>query len=145
VGSGPVSEPSIQGRVLNPGQITADVQALDAPVSFWGGYDPLTGEIIDQRHPQAGRHVTGKILVVAGAIGSAGTPAGIAESIRTGVGPVGIVLAKPDVNISVGTFVAAHLYDIDVPVICLERPDYTKVFASKRITIDRSGVVTLLA
>jgi len=140
-----MSQRRFQGQVLNPGQITADALVLDAPVSFWGGFDPVTGEIIDQRHPQGGMRLTDKIVVVVEARGSAGTPAGIAESIRTGVGPVGIVLRKPDVNISVGAAVAAQLYDIHVPVVCLERSDYALIGSSRRIGIDKDGVVTILS
>jgi hypothetical protein len=32
---------------------------LDAPLSLWGGLEPTTGDIIDQRHPQCGANVRG--------------------------------------------------------------------------------------
>ena len=38
---------SIQGRVLVPGLAAGVVMKLDEGLSFWGGFDPKNGEIID--------------------------------------------------------------------------------------------------
>lgn len=118
---------------------------LDAPLSFWGGFDPNTGEIIDQRHPQTGIRMTGRILVAPETRGSAGTPAGVAESIRRAVGPVGVVLAKPDVNLTVGAMVAARLYGIHIPVICLNPADYAMIGPGDTLSIDTDACVTIRA
>ncbi len=34
------------------------------PLSFWGGYDQNTGEIMDRRHPLAGSMAAGRILAL---------------------------------------------------------------------------------
>lgn len=34
------------------------------PLSFWGGLDTATGEIIDRRHERSGAIVTGRIFVL---------------------------------------------------------------------------------
>ena len=44
---------------LVPGKANGEVLKLDEPLSFWGGVDPETGEIIDLRHPQGGMSVKG--------------------------------------------------------------------------------------
>lgn len=71
-----------QGKVLNEGCASGDVLVLDEPLSFWGGYDPQTGTIIDQQHPQVGATMTGKIVVMPGTRGSSGTPGVLGESLR---------------------------------------------------------------
>ena len=114
---------------------------LSEPLSFWGGYDPTTGTIIDQRHAQAGCVVGGRVLVVPRSRGSAGTPAGIAESIRLGVGPAGIVLGKSDINIAIGTMTAAQLYDIHVPVIVVDPITYNTFKDDQIITIQEDGSI----
>jgi len=108
---------SIQGRVLVSGSANGEVLLLDEPLSFWGGFDPANGEIIDVHHPQAGQRVGGKILVMPSSRGSAGTPACIAETLRNGCGPLAFILGTADVNISVGVSVANRLYGLDVPVL----------------------------
>ena len=138
-----MSGPKFRGRVLVPGEVSAETLVLSAPLSFWGGYEPSTGQIIDQRHPQVGEHVCGKILIAPKARGSSGTPAGIAESIRAGVGPVGIVLKESDVNVAIGALVANRLYDISVPVICLSEEDYARVASARLVSIDADGWVSI--
>ena len=78
--------------VLNPGDALANTLVLDDSLSFWGGFDPKTGRIIDQHHPQCGQSISGKVMVLPRSRGSAGTPAGIAESIYRKTGPAGIIL-----------------------------------------------------
>ncbi len=46
----------LQGRVLNEGDVTAELLILDEPLSFWGGFDSATGRIIDKQHPRRGRN-----------------------------------------------------------------------------------------
>ncbi len=106
-------------RVLNPGEARGEAMVLDEPLSFWGGFDARTGVILDRHHPQRGSCVAGRFLILSESRGSAGTPGGIAEAIRRGVGPVGIALGKADVNVAVGAMVAAALYGVAVPVLVI--------------------------
>lgn len=127
--------------VLNPGTVTARTLILDDPLSFWGGYDPRTGEIIDRRHAQTGCRVGGKVAVIPRSRGSAGTPAGIAESIRLGVGPAAIILGQPDVNIAIGAMTAARLYGIHIPVIAISSDGFRAIGDDTLITIRQDGTI----
>jgi predicted aconitase with swiveling domain len=107
----------IEARVLIPGHATGPALVLDDTLSFWGGFEPSNGEIIDVHHPQFGQLVGGSVLFIPQSRGSAGTPGGIAETLRNGSGPLAFVLGEPDVNISVGTLVANRLYELEIPVL----------------------------
>lgn len=133
---------SITGEVLNPGEASAEVLVLDEPLSFWGAFDPRTGEILDQHHPQCGKIVTGKILVLPATRGSGGTPGGIAEAIRRETAPAGIILGQPDINLAIGGFIAARLYGRNCPVIAVGPPDYAKLAKASRIRIQSDGTMT---
>ena len=109
----------LKGQVLHPGRARARALVLDQPLSFWGGFDPATGEIIDRHHPQCGARITGRALVMPGSRGSAGTPAGVAEALRRGMGPAAILLPGPDANIATGALVAARIYGLAVPVLAM--------------------------
>ena len=50
--------------VLVAGTATGEVLRLDEPLSFWGGMETVGGRIIDQRHPQVGEIVAGRVLVM---------------------------------------------------------------------------------
>jgi predicted aconitase with swiveling domain len=107
----------IEARVLIPGRAMGPAMVLDDTLSFWGGFNPLNGEIIDVHHPQFQQLVGGSILFIPRSRGSAGTPGGIAETLRNGSGPLAFVLGEPDVNVSVGTLVANRLYALEIPVL----------------------------
>ena len=96
------------------GTVEGEVLKLDEPLSFWGGFDPSDGVIIDSAHPQRGQSIAGKVLVLPYARGSAGTPAGVCEAIRAGCGPCAVLVREPDANLATGLKVAAHLYGLRV-------------------------------
>ena len=90
---------------------------LTEPLSFWGGVDVASGAIIDHSHPQFGQSVRGRILVMPGGRGSSSSSSVLAETLRRGSGPVGIVMARPDPIITVGGIVARSLYGVACPVV----------------------------
>lgn len=102
-------------EVYVEGAIEGEILKLDEPLSFWGGFDPRNGVIIDRTHPQCGQTIRGKVLALPYAKGSAGTPAAVCEAIRAGCGPKAILVREPDANLATGLRVAAHLYGIRVP------------------------------
>ena len=131
----------LSARVLNPGAARAAAMVLDEPLSFWGGFDAGTGVIVDQHHPQRGACVAGRFLVLPASRGSAGTPAGIAEAIRRGVGPAGIALGQADVNVAVGAMVAAALYGVEVPVLVIDDAVRAELRSGDVMEADLQGVV----
>ncbi|MFP3567977.1 aconitase X swivel domain-containing protein [Paraburkholderia sp. SIMBA_030] len=128
------------GDVLVTGTAQAEKIVLGKPLSFWGGYDSDAGKIIDRTHPQVGDSLAGKIMVMAHAKGSSSSSSVLAEAIRNGTGPVGIVLRERDLIISIGAIVAAELYNLDVPVVCLEPSAFDKVVSAPGpLRIEASG------
>ena len=45
----------IQGEPVVAGEAQGEALVSREPLSFWGGYDYQTGEIIDRRHPLSGQ------------------------------------------------------------------------------------------
>jgi predicted aconitase with swiveling domain len=54
----------IRGTPLVPGNAEGYAVVTDEPLSFWGGVDSDTGQIIDRRHPLACEAIVGSILVL---------------------------------------------------------------------------------
>lgn len=107
----------IAAQALTPGEAEADALVLAEPLSFWGGIDVATGRIIDHSHPDLGRVITGRVLVMPGGRGSSSSASVFAESIRRGTGPSAVVLATPDPILTVGALVAQSLYGLRCPVV----------------------------
>jgi predicted aconitase with swiveling domain len=97
----------------------AEGQALvfSQPLSFWGGIDAETGDIIDHSHPGLGQNVADKILVMPSGRGSSSSSSVLAEAIRRGTAPAGILMERPDPILAVGAIVAEFLYDIRMPLV----------------------------
>ncbi len=133
---------SIQGRVLVSGQASGQAMKLDETLSFWGGFNPVNGEIIDVHHPQHQQRVGKSILCISQSRGSAGTPAAIAESLRNGSGPAAFVLANVDINISVGVLVANRLYDLNIPVIQITSSQMAQIVNGSNVQMGEGGSIT---
>jgi uncharacterized protein len=131
----------IAGTVLTAGTADGPVMILTEPLSFWGAFDPRSGAIVDAHHPQRGVILAGHILLLPETRGSGGTPGGIAEAIRRGTGPLGIILIAPDINLAIGAAVAAELYAKTCPVISVGEAEYAALCESRFIAIERSGMI----
>ncbi|RWP83641.1 MAG: DUF126 domain-containing protein [Mesorhizobium sp.] len=99
------------------GEARGQALVYSQPLSFWGGIDAETGDITDHSHPGLGQNVAGKILVMPSGRGSSSSSAVLAEAIRRGTAPTGILLERPDPILAVGAIVAEFLYDIRMPLV----------------------------
>lgn len=115
---------------------------LREPLSFWGAFDPRTGIIIDSHHAQRGECMIGRVLVMPETRGSGSAPGAIAEAIRRGTAPLAIILMTPDVNLAIGSFVAAALYGRRCPILSVTAPDYQILAAASFISIEENGTIT---
>lgn len=99
------------------GSAEAPARVLGEPVSFWGGIDPHTGEIVDVHHGQHGASVAGTVLVMPLGRGSSSASSVIAEMVRLGTAPAAFVLREPDEIVALGCLVAEELYGRVTPIV----------------------------
>ncbi|WP_181174617.1 DUF126 domain-containing protein [Mesorhizobium sp. B2-3-10] len=114
------------------GEAEGEALVFSQPLSFWGGIEAETGDITDHSHPGLGQNVSGKILVMPSGRGSSSSSSVLAEAIRRGTAPAGILLERPDPILAVGAIVAEFLYAISMPlVVC----DIGGIVSGERIAI----------
>lgn len=101
---------------LVPGDASGSVIVLHEPLSFWGGFDPESGTIIDQRHPQVGTVLTGAVVVMSAGRGSSSASSVIAEAIRLGTAPAAMILTSVDAIVALGAIVADEMYGSVMPI-----------------------------
>ena len=126
----------IEAAVLAAGTAEADVVVLAEPLSFWGGYDPATGRIVDARHPQRGESLADKVVLMPGGRGSSSSSAVLAEAIRAGSGPVAIVLRDADTIVALGAIVAEELYGRRCPVVVVGADAFQALAAAGRLRVE---------
>lgn len=103
-------------RALVPGRASGELVVLDQSLSFWGGFEPATGRIVDRNHPQSGESLVGKVVYMPHGRGSSSSSSVLAEALRIGTAPAGLVLGEPDSILVIGSLVARFLYDVECPI-----------------------------
>src|SRR5206468_11625532 len=105
----------MRGNVLVAGAASGVLLVSAEPLSFWGGYDQRTGEIIDRRHPLAGQCAAGRILAIPSTRGSSTTTAVLLEAVRAGVAPAALVTSSVDHFLVLAAIVADEMYRKRLP------------------------------
>jgi uncharacterized protein len=126
---------NIATRSLVDGEAEGAIAPLSAPLSFWGGFDPASGKIIDRSHPAFGECLSGRVLAMPSGRGSSSASSVLAEAIRRGTAPAAIILAAPDPIITVGAIVAGKLYGAACPILVCEPAEFRHLAAGLRVRV----------
>ncbi len=135
----------IAGTPLVAGAASGQALVTHEALSFWGGYDQLTGEIIDRRHPLSGQNARGRVLVIPASRGSSTTTAVLLESVRNGTQPAAIVCTVVDHFFSLASIVADEMYALSFPVIMVRESDFLALHSGDLITIAADGTLAVEA
>jgi predicted aconitase with swiveling domain len=122
-------------------EISGHALVLDEGLSLWGGMDPATGEVIDAHHPQHGASLTGRIVVMPSGRGSSSSASVLAEAVRAKTAPAAILLAEPDLILSIGSAVAEELYGILLPVLVLGADELASIVDGAVVRIGPDSAV----
>jgi predicted aconitase with swiveling domain len=136
-----MAERLIVGRAIVEGEADGAALVTDQALSFWGGYDFHTGEIIDKHHALAGVRAAGRILAVPFSKGSSTTTAVLLEAVRAGTAPAAILTTGVDSFFALASIVADVMYGKSFPVIALEPADFASLQSGERLIVERSGIV----
>ncbi len=115
---------SRQAEVLFVGQAEGTVLRLEAPISFWGGIDPVSSEVTLAGHPQLGQTIAGKVLVIPQLIGSSSSSAVLLELLYSGKAPKALILGGRDAILPVGVLVSRQMGWETVPVVVMPDPPF---------------------
>jgi predicted aconitase with swiveling domain len=135
---------TFSGRALVAGDAAGTVLASREPISFWGGYDAATGEIIDRRHPLSGARAAGRVLAVPFTRGSSTTAQVLLEAVRAGTAPCAIVVAQVDSFIALASIVADELYQRPIPIVLAEPDDFARLGTGQRAEVRRDGTIRIV-
>jgi predicted aconitase with swiveling domain len=135
----------LTGRVVIPGAAEGITIVSKEPLSFWGGVNPDTGEVIDRRHDCSGRMLAGSIFVFPNGKGSSTGSAVLMECVKNHVAPNGIINTKLDPILALGAVIVEVLYQKTIPMIILAEEDFDKIKENDHVTIEADGSVIIHA
>ena len=133
----------IAGRPIVAGEAEGEALVTGDALSFWGGYDFHTGEIIDKHHPLAGVRAAGRILAVPFSKGSSTTTAVLLVAVRAGTAPAAILTTGVDSFFALASIVADVMYGKSFPVVSLDAADFDTLKTGTRLIVEPSGIVRM--
>jgi len=95
----------LRGRGLSPGKGRGEILNSPLPISFLGGVNPETSEVIEEGHPLRGRRVGGRVLVFPHGKGSTVGSYILYALARNGKAPAALVNAEAEPIIVTGAII----------------------------------------
>lgn len=114
-----MSDVALTGRCLVAGSAQGELLYADVGLSFWGGVDPFSGEVIDRHHPLSGSIISGRVLAIPSGRGSCTGSSVLLELILNGHAPAALVLEQIDDILTLGVLIAEQMFEHSIPVISI--------------------------
>ena len=96
----------IKCRKISRGSAEGNVVISRDPLSFLGGVDPKTGDVIDQQHELYRQNISGKILIIPSGKGSTVGSYVIFQMAKNNTAPSAIIAMEAEPIIATGTIMA---------------------------------------
>ncbi|HXW94815.1 MAG TPA: DUF126 domain-containing protein [Nitrososphaerales archaeon] len=123
----------LKGRAIFEGKAEGPALVSSSPMSFYGGVNPDTGEVVERGSDLAGQSVKGKVLVFPYGKGSTVGSYILYRLARNGVAPSAIVNAKCETIVAVGAIIS------EIP--CVDMIDVSKIKPGVRVRVDGATLV----
>jgi predicted aconitase with swiveling domain len=123
------------------GSASGILLSSELELSFWGGVNSQSGEIIDRHHPLSGQYLRDTILAIPGGRGSCSGSGVILELLLNGNGLRGLVFSRPELILTLGVIVANEVFGKSIPVIQMSTEEFVMISTASEICIDGSLVV----
>ena len=122
----------MKGRIISRGTAEGEALTTTMPISFYGGVDPETSEILEKGHELQGKRIKGKILVFPNGKGSTVGSYTLYRLKKGGVAPAGMINRDCETVVAVGAIIS------EIP--CVDQIDIAKIETGDRVRIE-DGVV----
>ena len=80
------------------------------PLSFWGGVDPLNGQVIDHTHPWYGKNIVNTVVAIPSGRGSCTGSQVMLELILNGAAPSIVITREVDPILCVAAIIAQEVF-----------------------------------
>ena len=117
----------LKGRIIFKGNAEGEALVTAQPISFYGGVDPSTGEVIEKGHELQGKSVKGKVLVFPNGKGSTVGSYTLYRMKKNGCAPAAIINKDCETIIAVGAIIS------EIP--CVDKIDISKIKNGDRVKV----------
>ncbi|KAF4997294.1 hypothetical protein FDECE_12111 [Fusarium decemcellulare] len=141
---GSIDEVFFTGPAYVQGKASGRLIASNLELSFWGGVDPQTSEVIDRHHPLSGQRLENSILAIPGGRGSCTGSGVMLELLLNGKAPKAIIFERCEEILTLGVMIAEEVFQKSIPVVVLKMEDFRELlkFDGHNIHVDHGYVST---
>lgn len=126
----------LRGRRIFSGRVEGEVLVTTDDISFYGGCDPETGEIVEKGHQLEGQSISGKILVFPTGKGSTVGSYVLYALKKAGKGPLAIINRSTDPVVAVGCIIS------EIPAV--DQIDIEKIQTGQKVEIDADNGIVII-
>lgn len=125
------------GTALIKGCASGRLLASNFELSFWGGVNPQTGEIIDRHHPLSGQCIKDVVVAIPSSRGSSSGSAVMLELLLSGNAPLALIFARREDILTLGVIVAEEIFQRKlIPVLVLKAEDFREILNASHVRVD---------
>ncbi len=126
----------LKGRKIFKGETKGEALVTKDGISFYGGVDPDTGEVVEKGHELEGQSVAGKVLVFPEGKGSTVGSYVLYNLKRNGKAPLAIINKECETIVAVGCIIS------EIP--CVDKIDIEKIKTGDTVSVNaEEGIVEL--
>ena len=118
----------LNGRKISTGSASGEALVTSMGISFYGGVDPETGNVVEKGHELEGQSIAGRVLVFPTGKGSTVGSYTLYRLKRAGFAPAAIVNAEAEVITAVGCIIS------DIP--CVDKIPITEIKTGQILRVD---------
>ncbi len=122
---------AIKCRQIARGKASGEVLISKEPISFLGGIDPKTGEVVEKEHELFGKNVSNKIFIFPNGKGSTVGSYVMLQLAKNGNAPAAIININAEPIIAVGAIISK------IPMVDMPENDVFKLLKNgQNIEVD---------
>ncbi len=111
----------LQGHKVVGGTAEGEALVCHEPITFVGGINPFTGEVMEKGHELEGKRITDKVLVYPTGKGSTGGSYRIYDMAKRGTGPKAIINLRAEPITAIGAIIG------EIPMVDKLSQDPTQI------------------
>lgn len=116
------------GRTIFQGRAEGEALVSSSPMSFYGGVNPESGEVVERGHELKGRTIGGKVLVFPNGKGSTVGSYVLYRLAKNGMAPRAIINAKCETIVAVGAIIS------EIP--CVDMVDIGRIKTGAKVKVN---------
>ena len=120
----------LEGRKIYKGTAEGEAIVTKDGISFYGGVDPDSGQVVEVGHELEGKTISGKVLIFPTGKGSTVGSYTIYRMKKNNTAPVAIVNKQIDTIVAVGCIIS------EIP--CVDQIDIDKIQTGQKIMVNGS-------